>query len=510
MDRISRIRSSVVYTNVLFFSFVIVLGILAGIAVETLGPRTIIAGFIFSIISVLCWKKPALYMQGLLVIALALPSGFTTTQIFSFQIGDYNVLWTDVLLVLVALRWILSRVMGNWRTKTYGPLSKCLAAIVLVLLFYSSFSIVRGLLEYGNANVVFFDARPIFYYVVILIALDYLHTQKDIERLSRSIIFGLVLYCLFLTSYFLVPAGHPLSSAMELNSWAWANRVGFSNGDYLLLASPMVLLLLSNGNVATLAKIGFYFALLFFIVVLILSMSRTMTVLIPLSIILSYVVYYGINPSGARFTNRILHLLLVSAVLLGGIYLVTDQVLPLILGESSQETLEIFVRRFDISSTASQEAHLAPRIEMFRTAVSLVLRNPLVGYGFGYQFDLKGWQNSVTFIDSSWLTVWIRLGLIGLLSLASLFAMLFHVTRRLLTRIDLVASIYTKILVASLAGSAIPLFIRSVGTSWLVTQTSVLPFLIIAGSIIGYYDNTPSKRLSVTTVYPQKDGIIER
>ncbi|GMU26285.1 MAG: hypothetical protein AMXMBFR16_11900 [Candidatus Uhrbacteria bacterium] len=471
--------------------------VLSGTAVVVFGPQLTIAGMLLIFAVALCWVKPALYMQGLLVVGLVLPAGFTTTQIFSIQISKYNVLYTDVLLGIVVLRWIMGQISGRRHSLTVGVVSRRLLALIAVLLIYSVFSLIRGLLEYGRFAQSMYDARPVFYYLVILIAFDYLQTQQDMERLSKSILIGLALYSSFVLSYFLAPVDHPLSAAQELNAWAYANRIGFSNGAYLILGIPMTLWLLMSRRMTMYAKIWIFFALIAFIAVLVLSMSRTTALTLVLSIILSHIVYSRAYHNRTRMSILVVRLFLITSLVLIGILIAIDHVIPLVLGESGQYTLETFARRFDLSSATAYEAYVAPRIVMLRTAVSLILQNPILGYGMGYQFGLLGWSGQVTFVDNSFLTIWIRLGLVGFLSLIVLIGLLFQSTRRLLRLSHLPDSPYARILIVSWAGGAIPLLILSLNTSWLVTSSAVIPLLIIAGAIVGF--STQHERESIAS-----------
>lgn len=470
----------------LCFGLIVFGAILSGAAVVILGPGLSIAGMLLVFAGILCLVRPALYMQVLLVVLLAVPAGFTTTHIFSIQVGAYNILYTDVLVGIVVLRWSLDRVSSRGRSFTGGVVLRRLSALVAVLLMYSIFSLFRGLLEFDQFAQSMYDARPIFYYVIILIAFDYLQTLRSLERLTSSILIGLFLYSIFVLSYFLAPSGHPLAAAQELNTWASTNRIGFSNGNYFVLAIPIALMLLADRRVATYARIEVFLGLIVYFAVLVLSMSRTNVVTSVLSIALFHIVYSHFYHSRTRINNSVIRMIVVIAVLLAGILIAFDQVIPFTLGDTSQSTLDVFFRRFDLSSAAAYEAHVVPRIVMLRTAISLILQNPILGYGFGYQFALQGWSSLVTFVDNSFLTAWIRLGLVGFLSLIGLIVMLLQSTQSLLRHARPSHSLYAQILVASLAGGAIPLLSISLNASWLVSSSAVIPLIIIAGAIMGF------------------------
>jgi len=369
-------------------------------------------------------------------------------------------------------------------------------ALIAVLVIYSTFALIRSLLEYGRFAQSLYDARTIFYYIVILIAFDYLQTRRSIEQLSRNMLIGLALYSLFVLSYFLAPVGHPLAAAQEVNNWAYANRIGFSTGYYLILGVPMALLLLIGRDTAKTAKIWIFSALIAFLAVSVFSMSRTNTAAILLSLSLSYALYHRRYANQTRTNVVIMRLLVITFVLLVGVYLAVNWLIPLVLGESAQFTLETFLRRFDLNSVASYEGHVVPRIIMFREAVSLILHNPVLGYGFGYQFALAGWSVPVTLVDNSFLTIWIRLGLVGFLSFMGLILLLFKSIKRLLRNAHLLGNPYAQVLVISLAGGAIPLLIVSLNASWLITSSAVMPLLIIAGAIMGFSTQHESKLAS--------------
>lgn len=481
-----RVPGSTMYTDVLRISLILLVAALSGVAIVIWGSRFAIAAMLLVFTVVLCWAKPALYVLGMLVVALALPAGFTTTQIFSVEVGEYNVLYTDVLFGIIVLRWILGHASGGKRSPTVSVISRRLSSLIAILFIYSIFSLFRGLLEYGRFAQSMYDARPVFYYIVILIAFDYLQTKQNMERLSKSILVGLFLYSTFVLSYFLAPIGHPLSAAQEMNSWAYANRIGFSNGTYLILGIPMAVWLIMSRRVARYVRIWIFFALIAFIAVLVLSMSRTTAVTSVLSILLSYIVYSRFYRGHTRKSVLAIRLFLIALLVLIGVFISIDQVIPLVLGDSSQYALDTFARRFDLTSAPAYEAYVVPRIVMLHTAISLILQNPVLGYGLGYQFELLGWSGPVTFIDNSFLTIWIRLGLIGFLSLIGLIVLAFQSTQRLLRYVHLPDSPYAQILIVSLAGGSISLLIVSLNASWLVTTSAVVPLLIIAGAIMGF------------------------
>jgi len=484
MSNPTRASRPATYQGLLFAGLILLAGVMSGTVVVILGPQGTITALLFVFAGILCWAKPTLYIQGLLVVAIALPAGFTTTQIFSIEVGEYNVLYIDVLFGFVVLRWILNQIGTRARPLTGGVVARRLSTLIAVLLIYTVFALFRGLLEYGRFNQSIYAARPIFYYLIILIAFDYLQTQQDIERLSKNFLVGLGLYSLFVISYFLVPTGHPLSAAQELNNWAYANRIGFSNGAYLLLGIPMALWLLVDRRVVMPARIWLFFTLSVFFTVSILSMSRTIAGLLVLPIILSYFVNSRFNLTRPSVLS--LRLLLIAVLAAISIFIAINQIMPLLLGESSQYTLETFVQRFDLASADAYESHVVPRRVMLDTAWSLILQNPILGYGFGYQFELAGWQREVDFVDNSYFTAWLRLGIVGLLLLLGLILLLFQSARRMMHRALLKDSPYVRAFFVSFVGGGISLLILSLNTSWLVTSSGVIPLLIIAGAIIGF------------------------
>lgn len=485
MNNITKTSDSTAFTYRYVGSITLV-GILLSIIIVISGPKLTIAGVLLILVVMLSWVKPSLYLHGLLVIALALPAGFTTTQIFSVRVGDYNILFTDVLLGIMVLRWMLGQLIIKSHPRGVSVISQRLAAIISVLLAYSLVALLRGLIEYGRFNLSIYDARPIFYYIVILIAFDYLQAQRSVAHLPRSILIGLFLYSVFILSYFFAPVGHPLSIVQEENSWAFANRIGFTNGTYFLLGVPLSIWLLIDRSISYWAKFWIISVLVSFLAVIVLSMSRTTAVGLVLAIIFSFIVYNRNYGRRVRISTQIIRLFVVSTLILIAIPIVTELVLPLVLGETSQFTIEVFVRRFDFSSAAMYESHIAPRIVMLRTAAELILQNPVLGYGFGYQFSLWGWSAPVTFIDNSFITIWIRLGVIGLFILLTIILQLFRAIRRVLRYLRLHDAPFVRALVVSLAGAAPALLIVSLNASWLVTSSAVIPLLIIAGSVIGY------------------------
>lgn len=472
------------HRGVLSVSLIVSVTVMSGTSIVILGPQLTIAGVLLIFIAALCWAKPVFYIQALLAVALALPAGFTTTQIFSIQVGEYHLLYTDVLLGIVALRWILGQVSAKRLPPTSSVIARRLTALIAILFIYAVFALFRGLLEYGRFDLSMYDARPMFYYIVILIAFGYLKTQQDLERLTTSFVVGLSLYSLFVISYFLFPAEHPLAAAQEMNTWAFANRIGFSNGNYLIWGIPMAIWLLVDRREGIRVKIWLMLVLSAFFMVTILSMNRTIVVMLVLSIILSHMIDLRFN----RGRTSVLPLRLLLIVALGAIsiFIVTEQVLPLVLGESSVYTLEIFMRRFDLTSSAAYETHIVPRIVMLHTSLLLILHNPILGYGFGYTFGLPGWPVEVSFVDNSYLTAWIRMGLIGLLSLLGIIVILIQSIYRLMRCISSINSSRVQAFFLSFAGAIIPLLILSLNISWLVTSSAVIPLLITAGAVIRF------------------------
>ena len=461
----------------------------SGIVVANIYPTAIFGAIALTLAATICWVKPKLYIQCLFLIGLVLPAGFTTTQIFSVNIGNYNLLFTDIMVALVLVRWMFEKL-----TKRVGiRFSKQLTISVVVMTGWAIFSAVRGLLQYsGNANIVFYDVRPVFYYIVVLIAADLAGDKEDIKLLSKNLILGSVLYSGFLLSYFIIPNNHPLTPIMQLSGWASVNRVGFTNGDIFLMVIPMILLIIVGKDRTILEKTILWAVLILITVVLVLSMSRVTFLLMPISVLLSLALYSQRKQKGLRWIWFATHLFLLVIIFVVVITL-TVFVFPWFLGSSAQNTLEIFLGRFDLSSESSQEVHILPRLVMIRTAAELILHNPILGYGFGFQFRIDGWEVPVTFIDNSWFTAWIRLGIIGITCLGNLVILFARSVNRLLAYPKQSRDEYSSTFLISLAGSGIPLLIHSLNNSWLISSTAILPMLIIVGAVISYSEKCRRK-----------------
>jgi O-antigen ligase len=319
--------------------------------------------------------------------------------------------------------------------------------------------------------------------------MEYLGDERTLVSTIKGFIVGIVLYSVLTLSYFLVGSAHPLASLFETQRYSFVTRITYHNENYFLIAFPLLLLLILQLKGGLTKKIWLMAGLVLLSSQLFISLNRTTLVLVVASIGISLVFYEMFWRRSGLLKSSFSTILLVGGLILVIGYLLITQILPALYGVNSLEFLSHWMGRFDITSRYVYQASVANRIDMFRAGLQAILDSPVFGHGYGFLFRIKGWIGLVSFIDSTWITVWIRSGLVGVALLFGIVVIYSRSILRVLRSGD-VQNVYVRVFYCALAGGGIGLLIQSlVKDSMLINSTAVLPLLIIVGASMQYSEN---------------------
>lgn len=226
---------------------------------------------LFSVVSVVCLAKPALFIHGLLVLSLVLPTSQVTTQVLSVTLLGYHVLFTDILVGMLLACWLLLDVLTYHRRAKGVVVGRRARQVVALLLLWAICGVLWGLAQDRDLSVILYDARPIFYYPVLFVSMHFLGNERDVEQVSKEFILGLAAYSVFILSYYLLQDAHPLFTVLSDQIATYGDRIVFVNENYLIIGVPMVVLLLMRRRLLVRGGFILFAALALFVSIQIIS-----------------------------------------------------------------------------------------------------------------------------------------------------------------------------------------------------------------------------------------------
>ena len=436
--------------------------------------------YAFIALSTILLFNKNLALRGVLIFSLAIPTSFETTSFFSMNVAGFNFLYTDLLVGIAIIAWIL--------TPNKIPLGrkfiKKIKIVIFILIYLTIIGVLKSLLLYDNVSQILYDSRPIFYYIMIIVSMDVFSSEKDMMKISKSVLIGLTIYCVFTLSYFILNFEHPFYELFSTITIGFNNRIAFHNDIYFLFGFPILIYLIKRSSLSK--KPLYLFLLILFMTQLIVTMSRTLFFLSILSIIFTF---YNVNKksfdtnfSFIIFFKGIWQFVFTITLVVFSFYLF----FPNLIGDSFLIFYEYSISRYTGLFDNQYSAHVLPRINLIEAGIEQITTAPIFGHGFGHFFTVKGWTTQLSFIDNSFVTLWIRIGLIGIFIFLLIFFYYFKVLAMYNKFKIINNNKYIQALISSAPIALILILINCLNVSFLVNSTAVLPLCIILGSTVGF------------------------
>ncbi len=428
-----------------------------------------------------------LLFRIIIIVSVGLPTSYLTTHVFSLSIAGFHVLYTDFLVGIAIISWLIHSINKSKREKKSKTINS-IQKLIFLLLIWNILEVIRGLLIYSNISLIFYDSRPIFYYAIILIVIDTTVSRQDIIKATRAFIVGLIIYS-FITIFFIFfHSSNQLALVMQSMMTHFLGRIAFQNDFYFVFAFPLLIFIFRFTRKRH-TKIIVLLVAVLFIAKVIISMSRTLSVLVVLSSMFSV---FASNEKVNIFSNffknskKMIFLTIIATILLVSVKIVLTYVFKY----NFDAFLSTYLGRFtNYNTNAFEAAQIMPRKIMFLTGFREALSSAVFGHGYGYLFEIKGWDVPISFIDSSWITIMIRMGIIGLLIILTIiikYSRFLSISLRNLNfRIDPQLYIYIRSL--QIGGGFF--LIISLVNSLMVNSTVILPLLILISVGLSYIRN---------------------
>lgn len=340
--------------------------------------------FVVFVSLVLSVIRPYILFRGLLILSLALPTSNSTTHMFSVSVGTYHLLYTDFFLVLLFVPFIIKRLSIGERREPSSVIY--FKSILFLFLAWTVCAIFIGLLQFFNVNQIIYDARPIFYYLIIFVAIDVFKSEYCLVNVSIDVILGLIIYCIITLSFVYLTTSHPFFDIFEESFYGFQGRIVFANDFYFLIALPLLIFIFRKRNLNYIFKGIISIVIVLFIIKVVITMSRTLIVLAFLSVLLSI----NVDKIGERksYNNKLSPFFLIfTFIALVGFAVIYG--LPYLFGAESEDFFSMLYGRFsNYNDDQWQETHLFGRTAMYSAGISEALKSPIWGRGYGYMFSI--------------------------------------------------------------------------------------------------------------------------
>jgi len=253
---------------ILPFIAVIVITLVGGMFLTKVSVGIAFAAVGAIILALICFMNPELGLY-ILICAMLLGPQFGTGGVAGEGVRGRGLTLRldDFLLLIIGFSWFLSTAVNKERglfLKT--PLNRYIAFYFLVCLLATIFGYMMGRVK-GSAGF-FFVLKYFEYYIVFFMAVNYLKEKKQMERLVWMMLIVCLIVCAI--AIYQIPSGVRVSAPFE-------GEVGEPNtlGGYLVLILSLVLGLLFNNYGTKNQKYFFGVLVLFILVVLAATQSRS-------------------------------------------------------------------------------------------------------------------------------------------------------------------------------------------------------------------------------------------
>jgi hypothetical protein len=321
--------------------------------------------------------------------------------------------YTDIAVLLVMLVWLGVRL---WMGEKMRIGSADLAIPLSVFLALAGLAALIGL-AYGNEPVtVAREGSRLACYLAFFVAIDSLRSRAAIERLLGMMGVLAVAVVVFEMVDF---ALHPTSLRMA------------TQNVMIFFFAFCFLLVWAIESRRRLARILSMCALALVSVAILLTQTRGVY-LASFAAVCAYVIY-------ASFRDRrgLARIILASILLLGALGTVFAYV-DFPLKRLMVELLVSRMRHFATVQAMFETQSLLVKLSSFRAILGKVQHSPILGYGLARTVDYADpsgvWIRNTSYFDSTWFTILLKMGIVGIVSYAVLLGAFSRATLRLLSR----------------------------------------------------------------------------
>ena len=429
---------------------------------------------------------PRIYISLLIFSSIIIPGSHSNTDIFGINLMGFNFNFIDLLFVSILTSILIKIFLFKIHKINFNNLS----IKVLPYLIYNLICLLIGIIIYDDLSQSLYDSRVVFYYGILLINLKDFGFYLSIKNLVYTLFLGLFFYCLMVFSIFIFVESHPLFVYFKDGNSFTLGRLIFQQEYLFLIAFPLILSLITSNTISKKVKFLIFIALIAFFAKIFLSMSRGMIAFLILTI-LPYTIIKIKNHS--LYLNKKVFFKNFKILFFGFIasVIIFIFVLPNLL-DDSENVINYFVGRFteifQVDSSRFVATHISNRLIMWETGISEAFKALIFGHGYGYTFsiDYPEWSGmKLSFIDSTFITIIIRTGLLGLFLYSRVYFVVLKKIRAIIKHLksnETFHSIYFRNLYISL----IVLMFYSFTNSFLVFSISVFPLLLILNLSFNY------------------------
>ena len=427
-------------------------------------------------------KKPLLLLKLLLLLSTFIPTSHETSQYFSIKLLGYHFLFIDIVLGILIIGYFTNILLNNYNRSTVAYYSSIKKSISLFLIWVA-LGMLRGLINNYNLSEVFYDTRPLLYFLIIIIAMKFVQKEKELLELVYTFLVGIGIYLIFTFVAAILGTSAVFFIILENLYLSFNGRIAFQNDLYLLIIIPLSLLTAINLKNNLRLNLIFFLLLVLSVFQLAMTMSRGLLFLTFVSVFIS--IYYFFKQDNRNIIFRNIALPLTLSIL--AVLITTGYLIPNTVDIHFSDFLFNYISRFTNYADANwYSAHVLPRFFMGEVAIEIISKSFLIGHGLGYMFEIPTWSTKAGFVDSSFLTIWIKLGIIGLILLSRILIQISKQIKFSFVRFKGNSNVVIRIFYSSLMGNIIVFSTLFFTNSFFTNSTATLPFLILFGATMGY------------------------
>lgn len=417
---------------------------------------------------------PKVVFNFFLSASILIPATFSSDA-YKVQLLGFSFALTDIFVICLCVAYAFKSLIKEKSNLRIDNLDRFLLAFTIINIIYLLF----GLVLYQDLSQAFYDSRIVFYYSILFINFNVFLAKKDLSTFIVTFLCSLAVYSILCAVIFIYPDNHPYSQFIVHNTFHDLGRISFQQDYLFIIAIPFVLVLIRRFK----SKYTWllYILLIAFVVRILLGMSRGLMFFILLGVVANLRLRLN-NFAQIKVPSLITLLKVVSLSFLLP-YIILDYIFPVIFKDNSLVVENYLFSRFshvfESNNSTFIATHISNRIVMWQEGLSQVLSSGLLGYGYGYTFEIDHpeWSNiAISFIDSSFITTIIRSGLISLILLLAIF---YNLKVRFVNIANSKSSSFDKLFLLSLSRSIPVLVLFSVVNVFMVFSTSVFALIFI-------------------------------
>jgi hypothetical protein len=397
-----------------------------------------------------------------------------SSAFFALDFFGVNILLTDLFYLIIILSCLFNTFFSYTPLIDLTEIRVSKRKLVLSVFFVSVLlAFFIGIYSGHNIDNVLYALRPLLYLSLLFFNFDSKKFNIPINIFNGLMLIGFSLHVLFILSLYIFPEFSFYFS--DLTESSGLGRIAFHN-DFLIFFIFPLLYPFYMAQRSIIGKVILYFLVVLFLLKLVISMGRGNIIFL----ILGYI-SYNIFKSKFFSFDVIWKLSKFFPIAFFSFLLLNNYILPLIWGDNYDLFLDIYKGRFlNYGDDDFQDTHVSNRLIMWLAGLKEFFGSPFLGHGLGYMFaiDSSEWSSGkVFFVDSSLLTILIKLGLFGTIPLVYyLFVILKDSIRGIEYSID--RSFFHQHRIAYFKG-LIGFYIFSLFNSLLVSSPAIFAFVMI-------------------------------